>query len=97
MTLTGHSLLLCGGARLGYATLARNVVGTTVRAVTAIAPGSVALEGFGPDSLVETGASTVVVWELKGADGSRPNGQRRSPTRRSPTAPGAPISPNQTA
>ena len=35
-------------------------------AVTALAARSVALAGFGLDSLIEIGASVVVVWELAG-------------------------------
>jgi divalent metal cation (Fe/Co/Zn/Cd) transporter len=46
-------------------------VGTAVLTYTAIAARSVALGGFGLDSLIEIGASTVVIWELKGADSSR--------------------------
>jgi divalent metal cation (Fe/Co/Zn/Cd) transporter len=71
VTLTGPSLLLRRGLRLEYATLAWNVVGTVVLAFTAIAARSVALGGFGLDSLIEIGASTVVIWELKGTDDSR--------------------------
>ncbi|MFC8408743.1 cation transporter [Arthrobacter sp. NPDC057259] len=47
-------------------TLAWNVVGVVVLAVASIAAGSVALAGFGLDSLIEIGASTVVIWELSG-------------------------------
>jgi divalent metal cation (Fe/Co/Zn/Cd) transporter len=45
-------------------TLGWNVVGVVVLAVAAIAARSVALAGFGLDSLVEIGASIVVLWEL---------------------------------
>jgi len=48
-------------------TLGWNVVGVAVLAVAAITAGSVALAGFGLDSLIEIGASTVVIWELSGA------------------------------
>ena len=48
------------------ATLAWNVVGIVVLAFAAIAARSVALAGFGLDSLIEIGASTVVIWELSG-------------------------------
>ena len=59
------------GLRLEYATLAWNVVGVVVLAVSALGARSVALAGFGFDSLVEIGASTVVVWELRDVYGSR--------------------------
>jgi divalent metal cation (Fe/Co/Zn/Cd) transporter len=52
------------GVRLEYLTLGWNVVGLAVLAVTALAARSVALAGFGLDSLIEIGASIVVLWEL---------------------------------
>jgi divalent metal cation (Fe/Co/Zn/Cd) transporter len=42
-----------------------------VLGVAAIAARSVALAGFGLDSLIEIGASMVVVWELSGANADR--------------------------
>ena len=62
MTLLRH------GLRLEYATLGWNVVGCVVLAVAAITAGSVALAGFGIDSLIEILASIVVVWQLRGTD-----------------------------
>jgi divalent metal cation (Fe/Co/Zn/Cd) transporter len=47
------------------------VVGIVVLAVAAITARSVALAGFGLDSLVEIGASTVVLWELADASKER--------------------------
>jgi divalent metal cation (Fe/Co/Zn/Cd) transporter len=47
-------------------TLAWNVVGVVLLALAALSARSVALAGFGLDSLIEIGASTVVVWELSG-------------------------------
>ncbi len=61
--------LLRRGLRLEYATLAWNVVGCVVLLIAAIAASSVALAGFGVDSLIEIAASAVVVWQLKGASG----------------------------
>jgi divalent metal cation (Fe/Co/Zn/Cd) transporter len=46
-----------------------------VLAVAAIGARSVALAGFGLDSLIEIGASTVVIWELSGTGEER---QRRA-------------------
>lgn len=54
------------GFALEYATLAWNVVGVVILAVAALEAGSVALAGFGLDSLIEIGASLVVIWELSG-------------------------------
>jgi divalent metal cation (Fe/Co/Zn/Cd) transporter len=45
-------------------TLGWNVVGVCVLAWAAVTARSVALAGFGLDSLIEIGASTVVLWEL---------------------------------
>jgi divalent metal cation (Fe/Co/Zn/Cd) transporter len=56
-------------------TPAWNVVGIVVLAVAAISAGSVALAGFGLDSLIEIGASTAVLWELAGTGKER---QRRA-------------------
>ena len=63
-------MLLRRGLMLEYTTLGWNVVGVVVLAIAAIAAGSVALAGFGVDSLIEIVASAVVVWQLKGEEGS---------------------------
>jgi divalent metal cation (Fe/Co/Zn/Cd) transporter len=69
-----RSALLRRGFALEYATLAWNVAGIVVLAIAAVSARSVALAGFGLDSLIEIGASTVVIWELSGAGEER---QRR--------------------
>ena len=69
-----RSVLLRRGFALEYVTLAWNVAGMVVLAVAAVAARSVALAGFGLDSLIEIGASTVVIWELSGSGAER---QRR--------------------
>jgi divalent metal cation (Fe/Co/Zn/Cd) transporter len=56
--------LLCRGFALEYTTLAWNVVGVVVLAAAAWTARSVALAGFGLDSVIEIGASAVVIWEL---------------------------------
>lgn len=63
--------LLRRGLLLEYTTLGWNVVGIVVLAWAAVTARSVALAGFGLDSLIEIGASAVVVWELSGSDESR--------------------------
>jgi divalent metal cation (Fe/Co/Zn/Cd) transporter len=65
------SALLGRGLLLEYLTLSWNVVGVVILAIAAVASGSVALAGFGVDSLIEIVASSVVVWELRGEQGSR--------------------------
>ena len=59
------------GFVLEGATLGWNVVGIVVLAIAAVRARSVALAGFGLDSLVEIGASTVVLWELSGSHQGR--------------------------
>ena len=58
--------LLRRGLWLEYLTLGWNVIGVVVLAFAAFASRSVALAGFGLDSLIEIFASVVVVWQLKG-------------------------------
>jgi divalent metal cation (Fe/Co/Zn/Cd) transporter len=67
--------LLRRGFLLEYTTLGWNVVGIVVLGVAAVAARSVALAGFGLDSLIEIGASVVVIWELSGTGEAR---QRRA-------------------
>jgi len=63
--------LLRRGFMLEWITLGWNVVAVVVLAITAVTARSVALAGFGLDSLVEIGASTVVIWELSGSGAAR--------------------------
>ncbi len=67
--------LLRRGAALERITLGWNIVGIAVLAFAAIRARSVALAGFGLDSLIEIGASSVVLWELSGTGEDR---QRRA-------------------
>jgi len=78
VTATGAAVqaaLLQRGRLLERITLGWNVVGIVVLAVAAVRARSVALAGFGLDSLIEIGASTVVLWELSGTGEDR---QRRA-------------------
>jgi len=72
---TRDAALLRRGRGLEAATLAWNLVGIVILAVAALRAHSVALAGFGLDSLIEIGASTVVLWELSGTGEER---QRRA-------------------
>ena len=69
------ALLHSRGVRLEWITLCWNVIGVAVLAVAAVRASSVALAGFGLDSLIEIGASAVVLWELSGTGATR---QRRA-------------------
>jgi divalent metal cation (Fe/Co/Zn/Cd) transporter len=69
MTITDEAArarLLRRGFVLEYVTLGWNLAGIIVLALAAIAARSVALAGFGLDSVIEIGASAVVIWELSG-------------------------------
>ena len=70
-----QSVYLRQGITLERITLGWNVVGIAVLAYAAMRAQSIALAGFGLDSLVEIGASTVVLWELSGTGEAR---QRRA-------------------
>jgi divalent metal cation (Fe/Co/Zn/Cd) transporter len=63
------------GFALEWATLGWNAAGIVILAIAAAAARSVALAGFGLDSLIEIGASAVVIWELSGTGARR---QRRA-------------------
>jgi divalent metal cation (Fe/Co/Zn/Cd) transporter len=74
--MSGHPAVLRRRGRvLEGITLGWNVAGIVVLALAAVAARSVALAGFGLDSLIEIGASTVVLWELSGSGEDR---QRRA-------------------
>lgn len=59
------SPLLKRGLTLEYLTLGWNVVGAGIIIAAAVKAHSVALAGFGLDSLIEIFASVIVVWQLK--------------------------------
>lgn len=63
---TDSRRLLRAGLALEYTTLTWNIVGVVVLVVAAYRARSVALAGFGLDSLIEIFASVVVVWHLLG-------------------------------
>ena len=64
-------MLLRRGLTLEYLTLGWNVVGSVVLLVAAASVGSLALAGFGLDSVIEIVASLVVVWQLRGSADAR--------------------------
>jgi divalent metal cation (Fe/Co/Zn/Cd) transporter len=68
---TARDQLLRRSFLLEYTTLGWNVAGIIILAFAAVAARSVALAGFGLDSLIEIGASTVVIWELSGTGEDR--------------------------
>lgn len=72
---TRTEALLRRGRLLEIGTLAWNATGIIVLAIATLRSHSVALAGFGLDSLIEIGASIVVLWELSGTGAER---QRRA-------------------
>lgn len=64
------------GFWLEYASMAWMTVEAAVAVTAGIVASSVALVGFGLDSVIEFCAAVIVVWQLRGAARSRP--QRRS-------------------
>jgi divalent metal cation (Fe/Co/Zn/Cd) transporter len=75
ITAASDPALAARGRLLEWATLGWNVVGVVVLGLLAASTSSVALLGFGLDSLIEIGASVVVIWELSGTGEDR---QRRA-------------------
>jgi hypothetical protein len=65
-TAPERSSLRRRGLLLEYLTIGWNIVEAVVAFFAGIAAGSIALIGFGLDSLIEVFAATVVVWELRG-------------------------------
>ena len=59
------------GLQLEYVTLGWNVVGVVIVVTSAYKARSVALAGFGLDSLIEIFASVIVVWQLLGVNQQR--------------------------
>jgi hypothetical protein len=66
-----ETLLIKRGLLLEYLTLGWNVVGVVIVIFAAFAARSVALAGFGLDSLIEIFASVVVAWQLTGVHQQR--------------------------
>jgi divalent metal cation (Fe/Co/Zn/Cd) transporter len=71
LTPIRRATLVRQGLWLEYTTLGWNVVGSVLVVWAAILAHSVALAGFGVDSLIEIFASVVVVWQLTGAPRER--------------------------
>jgi divalent metal cation (Fe/Co/Zn/Cd) transporter len=57
--------------RLEYLTIGWNIVEAVVAVAAGIAANSIALIGFGLDSLIEVFAASVVVWQLRGVSEER--------------------------
>jgi divalent metal cation (Fe/Co/Zn/Cd) transporter len=60
-----RAVLVQRGLRLNYLTIAYNTVEAVVALIAGIAAGSVALLGFGIDSVIEVSASLAAQWRLR--------------------------------
>jgi len=59
------------GRRLEYLTIGWNAIEAVVAVAAGIAASSIALVGFGLDSVIEAFAASVVIWELRGVSQQR--------------------------
>jgi divalent metal cation (Fe/Co/Zn/Cd) transporter len=66
-----RSALVRRGLRLEYITVGWNIVEGAVSVGAALLAGSVALLGFGIDSLVETASGAILIWRLRAERGLR--------------------------
>jgi divalent metal cation (Fe/Co/Zn/Cd) transporter len=57
--------LIAGGRRLEYLTIAWNAFEAAVALISGILAGSVALVGFGLDSVIETVSAVILLWRLR--------------------------------
>ncbi|MDQ3805339.1 MAG: hypothetical protein M3416_16105, partial [Acidobacteriota bacterium] len=78
--LEGRARDVRRGVWLEYATVGWNVVEALVSVVAGVAAGSVALVGFGADSLVEVSSGAVLLWRLRAE--ARDAGRRERVERR---------------
>jgi len=65
-TATGLDRLRRRGFRLEYASIAWMIAEATVAITAGILARSIALTGFGLDSVIELASATVVIWQLRG-------------------------------
>ncbi|MCX5906453.1 MAG: cobalt transporter, partial [Deltaproteobacteria bacterium] len=70
-----HIATVKHGRRLEYFTIGWNLIEALVSIGAGLLAGSVALIGFGVDSLIETASGTVLLWRLR--EGER--GEAREP------------------
>jgi divalent metal cation (Fe/Co/Zn/Cd) transporter len=75
LTHERHSALIVRGRRLEYLTITWNIVEAGVALVAGVMAGSVALVGFGFDSVIETASASVLLWRLRA--GLSPEEQER--------------------
>lgn len=69
--MSAHPNLVTRGFILEWTTLVWNIAGVFILVIAAKSARSVALIGFGLDSLIEIAASAVVIWDLSGTGAAR--------------------------
>ena len=70
--------LVVRARRLAWLGLGWHVVEAAVAIAAGIAAGSIALIGFGADSLIEAAAGVVVIWLMADARSTSPHAERRA-------------------
>jgi divalent metal cation (Fe/Co/Zn/Cd) transporter len=70
-TLDERQALTRRGLRLEYATMAWMTVEAAVAIISGVIASSIALVGFGLDSVIEFAAAVIVVWQLRGGGEER--------------------------
>ncbi len=63
-----HAALVALGRRLEYLTIAWNTFEAAIALVSGLAAGSIALVGFGLDSVIETISAGILLWHLRAED-----------------------------
>ena len=75
----GPAVLLARGRRLEYLTIAWNAFEAAVALAAGAVAGSVALTGFGLDSVIETASAAILLWRFRaGAAERRERAERRA-------------------
>ena len=75
---SGRTLALLRARRLEYFTLAWNTLEALVSLVAGFLAGSIALIGFGLDSVIENGSATALLWRLRNANETTPLQRERA-------------------
>lgn len=80
-TCDRRTAALVRARRLEYFTLAWNAMEALVSLIAGFMAGSIALIGFGLDSVVENGSAIVLLWRLRSANESTPQQRERAEAR----------------
>jgi divalent metal cation (Fe/Co/Zn/Cd) transporter len=81
VSISDRAVFVRRGLRLEYLTLAWNLLEASVATIAGFMAGSIALVGFGFDSLIECGSGAVLIWRLR-ADADSQRRERTEQTAR---------------